>query len=309
MGSHHAYDACLLSGCEELAADASSRLRMAMDWLRTWARLSDDERDDEPVSDDDRAELAMALLRLRHAEAAAGFLRAWTSRRLAFDAGRGVGRGVGRRLIDLGRYDQIDALAEAAGNDIWLLLGLAAEARDGGHLLPAGPLARLLRLLGDRRVRVLESGGLHDDWSALYAVRSALELALRRLPPQPEVWAQILQRYLPETPPSRIAEPYHFEDRVPLLSAYALEASLRGKKLALADVAPPEVRKQLEEQTRHQSSRETQTFTREVGGLLPWVVLSAEIACGRRPADLAGAIAAAIKEASAAQHTSYVQMT
>ncbi|MGB5830710.1 MAG: hypothetical protein WBG92_01790, partial [Thiohalocapsa sp.] len=229
-----------------------------------------------------------------------GFLRAWTSRRLAFDAGRGVGR----RLIDLGRYDQIDALAEAAGNDIWLLLGLAAKARDGGHLLPTGPLARLLRLLGDRRVRVPEAGGWNDEWSVLHAVRSALELALRRLPHKPEVWTQILQRYLPETPPSRLADSFGF-DRVPLLSAYALEASLCGKKLALADVAPPEVRKQLEEQNRHQSSRETQTFTREVGGLLPWVTLSAEIACGRRPANLAVEISAAVKDTAAAQQTSY----
>ena len=55
MGSHHVYDACLLSGREEFAAEASSRLRMAMDWLRTWARLSHDEHRDRQVSNEDRA--------------------------------------------------------------------------------------------------------------------------------------------------------------------------------------------------------------------------------------------------------------
>ena len=300
MGSHHAYDAGLLSGREELAAEASSRLRMAMDWLQTWARRSHQDRRNEQVSDEDRAELALVILRLRGADAAARFLRAWRLRRLAYDAGRLVGG----RLIDLGRYDQVDALAEAAGNDIWLLLGLAAEAWDGGHLLPAGPLARLLRLLGDRRVKLPESGGWTEEWSVLYAVRSALELALRRLPPKPEAWASILQRYLPETPPSFLADPFG-RDRESLLRAYALEAALRGEMLTLTDVAPPKTREELEKRNQYQSNGETRQFVQEVGGLLPWVTLSAEIVCGRSPANLADVIAAAVKESSAAQERSY----
>lgn len=300
MGSHHAYDAGLLSGRQELAAEASSRLRMAMDWLQTWACHSHDERHDEQVSDEDRAELALTILRLRGAHASARFLRAWTSRRLAFDAGRRVGQ----RLIDLGRYDQVDALAEAAGNDIWLLLGLVAEARDGGHVLPAGPLARLLRLLGDRRVSLPESGGWTEEWSVLYAVRSALELALRRLPPEPEAWSSILQRYLPETPPSYLADLYG-RDYESLLRAYALEAALRGETLTLTDVAPPKTREALQKRNQYQSTEETREFIQEVGGLLPWVTLSTEIVCGRSPVNLAGAIAAAVKESSAPQEWSY----
>lgn len=300
MGAHHVYDACLLSGREEFAAEASSRLRMAMDWLRTWSRLSRDEHRDRQVSDEDRAELAMALLRLRGAGAAAQFLRDWTPRRIAFDAGRCVGR----RLIDLGRYDQVDALTEAAGNDIWLLLGLAAEARDCGHVLPAGPLARLLRLLGDRRVRLSELGRWTEEWSVLYAVRSTLELALRRLPPKPEAWASILQRYLPETPPSSLTDLYG-RDHESLLRAYALEAALRGETLTLTDVAPPKTREELEKRNQYQSNAETRQFIQEVGGLLPWVNLSAEIVCGRSPVNLAGAITAAVKESSAAQERNY----
>ncbi len=304
MGSHHAYDAGLLSGREELAAEASSRLRMAMDWLRTWARRSHQDRyqdrRNEQVSDEDRAELALAILRLRGADEAARFLRAWRLRRLAYDSGRLVCG----RLIDLGRYDRIDNLAEAAGNDIWLLLGLAAEARDGGHVLPAGPLARLLRLLGDRRVKLPESGGWTEEWSVLYAVRSALELALRRLPPKPDAWASILQRYLPETPPSSLTDLYG-RDHESLLRAYALEAALRGETLTLTDVAPPKTREELEKRNQYQSNGETRQFIQEVGGLLPWVNLSAEIVCGRSPANLADAIAAAVKETSAAQERNY----
>lgn len=302
MGSHHAYDAGLLSGRDEFSAEASSRLRMAMDWLYTWARLTDDERRDEEVSDADRTELAMAQLRLRGPKAAAHFLRGWTWRRNAFEAG---GR-LGRRLIDLGRYDQLSALSEAAGNDVWLLLGLAAETSAVGQPLPPAPMVRLLRLLADRRVKLPESPEWNPNWAVLNAVYSAVEIALRLLPLEPVALAGILRRYLPSTPPSDLASRFG-TDRVPLLRAYALEAALRGQKLTLIDVAPTDVRKQLETQRQHGHSQATDIFVQQVGGILPWLVLSAEISCGRSPPDLAEAIESAAKEASSAEARSYRQ--
>lgn len=298
IGSHHAYNAGLLSGRSEFSAEASSGLRMAMDWLRAWSRLPEEERRQEEVSDTDRAELAMALLRLRGPDAAAQFLRGWTWRALAFETGRHLAR----RLCDLGEYDHLDALAKAAGNDVWLLLGLAAEARAVAYALPAASLSRLLRLLADRRVKLSEPREL--SWTLLHAVRSALELALRVLPPEPEVWAEILRRYLPTTPPPQLADRFGF-DRAPLLRSYALEAALRGRKLELVDVAPPDVREQLEASNQYGRSDETRIFLQEVGGPLPWFVLSAEIACNRTPHNLADVIEAAAKETSAAESRSY----
>ncbi|MBK1680759.1 NACHT domain-containing protein [Rhodocyclus tenuis] len=300
MGSHHVYDAGLLSGREELSAVAASRLRMAFDWLRTWARLPDEERRREDVSDADRAELAMALLRLRSAKAAAGFLRSWTWRPHAFDAGARLGR----RLIDLGRYDQLDDLTEAAGNDVWLLLALAREARAVGHLLPAAPLARLLRLLADRRVKLQESQQWNANWNILYAVSSAIEIAVRVLPSNLAAWAAILWRYLPSSPPTDFTSRHGF-DRAPLLRAYALAAALRGQVLSLIDVAPAEVRKQLESGNQYGRSQETEIFLQEVGGLLPWSILSAQISCGQMPSVLSDAIEAALKETFSMAARSY----
>lgn len=302
MGSHHAYDAGLLSGREEFAAEASSGLRMAMDWLHTWARLPEDERRQEQVGETDRAELAMALLRLRGPLVAARFLRGWTWRRHAFDAGRHLAR----RLVDLGQYEQLDELAEAAGNDIWLLLGLAVEARTVAHSLRAAPLARLLRLLADRRVKLSESDQWGANRSLLHSICSAIELALYALPPEQEAWATILQRYLPSVPPPELTSRYA-SDRTPLLRAYALEAALRGQQLKLLDIAPPDVRKQLETDNQYGRSEETNVFLQEVGGRLAWFALSAEIACGRPPEDLAEAIGSAMKETSSAQTRIYRQ--
>jgi hypothetical protein len=304
MGSRHAYDAGLLSGREEFAAEASSRLRMAMDWLYSWARRPRDESEREDVTDSDRAELTLALLRVRSPIEAADFLRRWRSRRVAFDAGKLIGE----RLVDLGHYDQVDALAKAAGNDIWLLLGLASAASTVRHLLPASALVRLLRLLRDRRVKLEESDDWNSNWAVLDAVRSAIELALRVLPSEHEVWAALLRRYLPPAPPRQLAERYGV-DRGPLLRAYALEVALRGQKLTLIDVAPPDVRKQLEDDKEPRREQETRTFLEKVGGLLPWYVLAAEIACGRMPLDLLEVTASASKETASAESRSYGQDT
>lgn len=304
MGSRHAYDAGLLSGREEFAAEASSRLRMAMDWLYSWARRPRDESEREEVTDADRVELTLALLRVRSPVEAADFLRRWTSRRVAFDTGKLVGE----RLVDLGRCDQLDALAKAAGNDVWLLLGLASAASSVRRMLPASALVRLLSLLCDRRVKLEEADDWNSNWSVLNAVRSVIEIALRVLPPKHEAWAALLQRYLPPEPPRQLAERYGF-DRAPLLRAYALEAALRGQKVTLIDVAPPDVRKEMEGDKMSRRRQETETFVAEVGGLLPWHVLAAEIACGRMPIDLLEVTASASKETASAESRSYRQGT
>ncbi|HEY4059758.1 MAG TPA: ATP-binding protein, partial [Kofleriaceae bacterium] len=74
-GSHYAYEAALMSGSGELAAEGSSRLRMARDWLLAWSRQSKEQRQHgERVSDEDLAELALAMLRLEGPTATAEYL-------------------------------------------------------------------------------------------------------------------------------------------------------------------------------------------------------------------------------------------
>ena len=299
MGSHYAYNAGLLSGHDETYAEASSYLRMAMEWLSNWNHLPFEERRNEEISDEDRMELAMAIFRLRGPEKAARFLRGWQPRQLAFKCGKLLAR----RFIDLGKYVQLDEMARAAGNDVWLMLGLAVETREVGRLLPAQTLARTLRLLSDRRVQLTESQEWNQNWNVLTAVRSAIELALRVLPIEMETWAKILRRYLPPTPPTDLFSKVG-SNQDALVKAYALEYALRGQQLTLIEIAPSQVCEELEKPFQYGHSENTKIFLREVGGLLPWIVLSAEISCGRNVPSLESAIEAAIKETISA-HTRY----
>lgn len=290
MGSHYAYNAGLLSGHDETYAEASSYLRMAMEWLRNWNHLPFEERRNEEISDEDRMELAMAIFRLRGPEKAARFLRVWQPRQLAFKCGKLLAR----RFIDLGKYVQLDEMARAAGNDVWLMLGLAVETREVGHHLPSETLERTLRLLSDRRIQLKETQEWDSSWNVLNAVRSVIEHALRVLPMGMESWVKILRRYLPATPP---AELYFQSDsnKVALLKAYALEAVLRGQQLTLIEIAPSQIREELEKSGQYGRSDNVKIYLRECGGLLPWVMLSAKISCGREVANLKKDLDAAIK--------------
>lgn len=300
MGSHHAYDAGLLSGIQEFTAEATSRLRMAMDWLYAWARSTPDDLPQENVTDPDRAELALVLLRLQGPQAATSFLRRWRSRNISLTSGKLVAR----RLIDLNEHAQLDALAYAANNDVWLLLGIAAEIAPAGRSMQPGPLSRLIRLLGDRRVKLPESSAWDERWQVLYAVQAALSLAMQSLPPACDSWGRILRRYLPESPPTFLSDSFR-SDYVPMVRAYALEAELRGHELSLMDIAPVDVQKDLKQAEGYRRNQQTRTFQRQVGGVLPWIVLSIKTSCGRPPPNLDECIAAAIKASESAESKGY----
>lgn len=302
-GAHQAYEAGLLAGRPEFIAEARSRLRMATDWLYSWARMTHEEREEknERVETSDMAELAMAKLLAEGTEHAVRFLRGWTPKSLSMAAG-GI---LARRLVDLGRYDLLDQLAEHGARDVWLMLGLAAEACDGGHSLPAKPVEKLMRALGSRRIQLQEPGDHSAKWSVLDGVTSAVLQALRVLPRDDITWANVIHRYLPDHPPRDLAERYA-SDRSTLLRAYTLEAALLGKQLALIDVAPKEIREELEKKQSHYSvSSDAEAFNRGTGGVFAWYRLSAEIACGRISADFSEAAQEALKATNAARSKDY----
>lgn len=276
MGSHHAYDAAIMADHPELAADAGSRLRMALEWFESWARRpqGDHRQRDESFEHEDRVALAYALFRLRGPRQAAVFLRRWTYRPTAFI----VGRMLARRLIDLGRFEDVQALALGARNNVWLLLALALELRNTGRLLAERPLKRLLRLVSFKRLELKELNEWNDPWPVLQAVAATIETAALTLPADFEAWAEILDIRLPEKPPHDLSARLGY-GKAPLLRAYALRAALRGGALDLLDLASDDIRKDLS--TSYGHSEEARIFRSETGALLPWSVLAADVVTTR----------------------------
>lgn len=268
-GSNHVYEAALLSGHEELLGDARSRLRMAEEWLRNWATLPDDERQQEPVTDEDRTIMALAHLNVHGPAAAARSLRCWTDREVSYNSGRQLAR----ILIDHSRFADLDELAIAAENDLGLLLALALENRRAHRLLPIEPTRRALKLLLSRRIKVGDPHS-HSD-IALSAITALTESALRHNLCDATQARSLLERYIPETPPYGITDRFG-GTRSLYLRAYALHAALSGVQLELTNLASDKLKKEIEEKRQHGDSQELSELKRECGALLPWFNLWAK---------------------------------
>lgn len=300
LGSHHAYEAVLLSGNDDLIPEARSRLRMAWESLIAWSKLPPKRREEYEIDDAYVAELAIGVLRLQGPAKAAQFLKRWTPK---FTILRTT-KLVAARLADVGDFKRIDELAEHADGDVWMMLGLATEAARAAHLLPVKPLRHLMSVLVAPKVKLPEEDlSWRSGSSVLNGVRSAITLALRCLPRDDATWAETLRRYLPEDPPRQFHD--IDDERADYIRAYALEAALRGKRLELIDLAPKDISPEFETKGSPVKSQEASQLQHVTGGVLPWFTLAAEIACGRQPHDLDHEVELALRQTKSASSRDY----
>ncbi|TBF92090.1 AVAST type 3 anti-phage nuclease/ATPase Avs3a [Rhizobium leguminosarum] len=274
VGSHHAYEAALMSGCPELVGDARSRLRMALEWLRNWSRLSGEEREKERISDEDIVALTIAEINIHGPEAAAHSLGRWRPREVSFR----VGLAVAKRLIDHDRIEDLNTFASAADNNLCLVLGIAVALQRVRKIPPFEVTQRAFRLIASTRINLSDGSSFNDRHSALNAVVVLVEAGLEYSLCSKAEAAAILSRYLPSEPPSDLASRFTIA-RSHLLRGYCLRAALLDISLELVDLAHGSLRKEIEGKHRHSTSRDLQEFQEDIGALLPWHNLRAKIVC------------------------------
>jgi hypothetical protein len=283
LGSHNVYEAGLMSGKVELIGEARSRLRMAREWLWSWSQLSEEQRREERITEQDIAELAMAHFNVHGAAACAQRLRAWTPRVISFRAGRIVAQ----RFVDHGRYRELDELAVAAANNVWLVLAITLELGMVQRTPPLQVVSRAARLMARPNVKLSDPDRWQNNEILLDAVTAILEAAHRLFVLDQEKLAQILTKYLPDSPPRSLCSRFE-RSRFVLLRAYALRAALRNEELATNDLAHPELKQTIESDT-HSHSGKKQEFHETVGALLPWHKLWADVLLGHNVPDTVSA--------------------
>ncbi|ATC33024.1 hypothetical protein CA606_12190 [Caulobacter vibrioides] len=301
LGRRYVKEAVLLSSVTELRGEALSKLRMAESWLSAWARLPSDQRSEQNIDNDDRANLALAHLNLRGADAACAGLMLWAPDRLWYESGRILAR----TLVDHGRFADLNDLAAAATTRqaAPLIGAIAAELAEVNRSLSVESAKALLsaKVPRARRLWAFEPPWLtKPSRSALtYAAVAALQggdVDRRAL-------ARRLTRLLPKQPPRWIASRTD-NQRQQYLRAASLRAALLGEDLLLEAVAPEEIRKHLQVRP-HSESREVREFKGRIGALLPWWKLWAKAKVSRitgAPFDLASEIAAARKAVEPSIH-------
>ncbi len=272
VGSHHAYDAALLSGVGGTVGDARSRLRMAYEWLQNWARLAPEEREREKVSDSDIVALVIAHLNINGPDVAAKELRRWRPRGISYR----VGRLLICRLVDHGRWSDIDALAQAAENNIYLTFAIVVELRRVNKTLSSKVMEKIFRRLAKGRFKLRDQFVWDGKDVEIDDVMAVVEASLINGLCGRDEAATIIRNYLPAEPPRELVSRALGKSAV-YLRAYCLLAGLEEKSIELIDVAHIELRKEIEEDLQHKTSRELSEFKEVIGMLLPWYKLWASV--------------------------------
>jgi len=258
LGSHHVYEAALLSGRAELVGEARSRFRMAQEWLQNWANLTSEESDKESVSDQDIVELTLTHLNIHGPKAASASLRRWSPREVSYR----IGRLVTQRLIEHGRWADIDAMAQAAANNLFLAVAIITELRKVGRVPSNNVTKNAFRKLSRYQ-------GTKDNKPVLNPVTAVIETALKQNACSDSEAITILTRYLPSELPRGFA--HHCSNtRFTFLRAYCLLSALKNTTLELIDLVPTNLKEELETKNQHSHSRELLEFQSDIGALLPW---------------------------------------
>jgi len=271
-GGHHAYEACLLSGCPETLPESRSYLRLAHKWVYNWSKLSKEDRKDEKMRDHDIAEMALCQLYLNGREAFIGELESWTPRSVAYR----VGQIVFRKLTDLGKFELLDEVSMHSVGNSCIFLALI-DTQNSILRYPASEAVKealdVLRKY-PRQIKRFEVGPSYEE-PLLSVVNSVVQAAIsHKTYPQNEI-ADILETYIPEL------EKYYFsrysdEPRFTILRANCMRSALRGETIELSDLAKPKVKELLEKES-HYHDRDTQEFLENVGAALPWHKLWARV--------------------------------
>lgn len=277
-GSEHAYEAAILSGNSSLTGDARSRLRFALEWLDHWLRRSriDEEHSPGDLRHADLAEITLAFLNLDGPVKAASWIRRWTPRAVSYR----VGRIIGSRLIDGARFEELDAFASAAGNNVPLIAAIAVELMEVGRYPPEHVIKRNVGLMARLNWSNLGEQGYDDEDRQVEAVTAMVAAACHWGTHSRRELARLITRNLPSKPPQSLAgRNYDLDHRSTFLRAYALRACCQYKSLQVVSLVPKKMR--VRKRGISSSSPEFERFEEIIGRLLPWHKFWAETVSGK----------------------------
>ena len=305
-GVRYAYEAAIMSEAPSLKMDARSRLRMSYDWLNALFRQPASERSNDQLKIEDISALIFTEFNLHGASQAAQGLMSWSPASIRID----LARALARRLIDHGRWTDLEALLAAADAKKFgpILAGGLEELGRIARTAPVGATQRAWALGFGVHSIPTDTNNYGADTSVSTVLAVAESAVVHGLASHAQI-ARCLKRRFPGKSDRSVGSRFR-DGRGDWLRLYALRAALEGKTLEPIDVAPEQIRKALASKEQHRGDTgELREFNRIVGALLPWWRLRAQqlLAIGRgETLDLPALIDTACK-ASAASRDPYAE--
>ncbi|RYG89901.1 ATP-binding protein [Loktanella sp. IMCC34160] len=279
-GGQRAYEAALLANNESTISEARNTLRVAKRWLKAWAGLDPKAREKEEMSDSDIAALALASLKVSGAAAFVAELESWTPKSVAYRAGFIVAE----KLVDLGYYELLDEISNAAKDNLCILLAITRAQSKVLRFPPKDAVLRAFNGLAASPKRLKKFENQHDYRQPLLSIVRdvALAAAHHGVAPRAAI-AAMLTKYIPD-PSKTYFSNFSSEPKSTIISAQCLRAKLAGDNIKLEDLAKSEIREELAKD-RQVHSREAREFLDEVGPVFRWHMLWASVQLGEAITD------------------------
>lgn len=273
-GSENIYAASLLSGIEEYKGEARGYLRSSMTWLGLYfeeQRKTNKRkhRNDDGVTDEDILELAYSYLNIFDVEQCLAFLLRLKAKERIFR----VIQKLIRRLIDLGRFDEIENLLYNSVREPYYVVAITSELLTIGRIPSKTNIEICLDLLCSSKDRIKKQSNLHND-KITPAIISFLETCLYRTL-SPHKILRVLRYYVPLRA-SRLVSELHFSyERNIYLKALAIRMVLVGKtEIDIDEIIPKEF---VTQEKKYELNNEISNFKEIILELLPWFLLRVNI--------------------------------
>jgi Ca2+-binding EF-hand superfamily protein len=276
-GSENLYSASLLSSVKDFHGEAQSYLRSARKWLQIYfeegakhRKTNPDYHHDEQLKEKDIAEFTWIHLNLTGTKSTVDYVSGWKPPRLALN----VGRVLANRLLDAGRFAEINEIIRHGAKNLHLMLGLTAELADSATFPSKKELGRTLRLLSATKRPISKPQDSPQDDAITPAIVSFAEAcAFRKLSKRTII--SLLDFYAPAKLDRAILSDYLATPRRTTFRALALREVLRGNlspdPKSLLPELPPKAKPQ------RPDDEELRKMTDIAGRLLPLYTVRARL--------------------------------
>ena len=274
-GSENVYSASILSGVADYRGEARGYIRAATNWLgiqREKERKNNEPYRHKGIVADDVLELAYAYLNIDGVTGAIEFLFTFQSRRAIF----GVVQDLTKRLIDLGRFEEINEFVTEFIREPYYLVAAISELLKVGKFIEADKLEICLYLLCSKKSRIAKPNVFSGD-RVTPAIISFLEVCLHRNMPSRKI-LRVLRFYVPVKATQMVYGSLQSSERTVYLKALAMRAVLLGELKVDMDAILPSA---LADKQKKHVSDDKKDFREVIDGLFPWYLLRAQILCNK----------------------------
>lgn len=274
-GSENVYSASLLSEIEEFQGEASGYLRSASNWLHIYFEESRQRKKQDQsngVGFDDILEMALIHLNLKGPRSCLKFLNRIKPKESIFQ----VMKQLVSRLIDAGRFSEIDEILKNAKGNKFHVVAIVSELVEVGRFAQTDDVERCLGLLSQPNTRIKKPQDPYHD-NITPSIVSFLEVCLYRKINTKAI-LEVLDYYVPNEASRGIGSWSDPRERITFLKAFSIRKAISKDAVVNIEELLPAVYKS--ENNKRGNANEIRELKEVIGGLIPWYVLKIQVISG-----------------------------